>query len=126
MLAAIRRRYPTIRWGHVMARRIQVELEDDITGGPAAETVAFALDGRAYEIDLSAENAQALRDAVAPWVAAARILGARRRVIDLRTGVSRRSADTTAIRAWAVEQGIPVKLRGRISQELRARYDAEH
>ena len=126
MLAAIRRRYPTIRWGHVMARRIQVELEDDITGGPAAETVSFALDGRAYEIDLSAENAQVLRDAFAPWVAAARKVGARRRVIDLRSGAARRSEDTTAIRAWAVEQGIPVKPRGRISQELRARYDAEH
>ena len=128
MLAAIRRRYPTIPWGHVLARRIQFELADDITGGPAAETVAFALDGRAYEIDLSAEHAQALRDALAPWVAAARKVGASRRVIDLRTGASRRSAaaDTAAIRVWAVEQGIPVKPRGRISQEVRARYDAAH
>lgn len=109
-----------------MARRIQVELEDDIIGGPAAETVAFALDGRAYEIDLSAENAQALRDAFAPWVAAARKVGASKRVIDLRARASRRSADTAAIRAWAVEQGIPVSARGRISRELRARYAAEH
>jgi hypothetical protein len=108
-----------------MARRIQVNLEDDIAGGPAAETVAFALDGRAYEIDLSADNAQALRDAFAPWVAAARKVGATRRVIDLRTKGSRRSEDTAAIRAWAVERGIPVNARGRISRDLQARYAAE-
>ena len=109
-----------------MARRIQVDLEDDIAGGPAAETVAFALDGRAYEIDLSAENAQALRDAFAPWVAAARKGGATKLVIDLRTRGSRRSEDPAAIRAWAVEKGIPVSTRGRISSDLRARYLAEH
>lgn len=109
-----------------MARRIQVELEDDIIGGPADETVAFAVDGRAYEIDLSAENAQALRDALAPWVAAARRVGAAKRVIDLRTGAARRSGDSAAIRAWAVENGIPVSARGRISRDVHARYAAEH
>ena len=109
-----------------MARRIQVDLEDDISGGPAAETVAFALDGRAYEIDLSAENAQALRDAFAPWIAAARRVGASKQVIDLRTKKSRRSGDTSAIRAWAIENGIPVSTRGRISMDLRARYEAAH
>jgi hypothetical protein len=109
-----------------MARRIQVDLEDDISGGPAAGTVPFALDGRAYEIDLSAENAQALRDAFAPWIAAARRVGASKQVIDLRTKAPRRSGDTAAIRAWAVENGIPVSARGRISMDLRARYEAAH
>jgi hypothetical protein len=109
-----------------MARRIQVDLEDDISGGPAAGTVPFALDGRAYEIHLSAENAQALRGAFAPWIAAARRVGASKQVIDLRTTKSRRSGDTAAIRAWAIEIGIPVSARGRISMDLRARYEAAH
>jgi hypothetical protein len=109
-----------------MARRIQVHLEDDIIGGPADETVAFALDGRTYEIDLSAENAQALRDAFAPWIAVARKVSASKQVIDLRTKKSRRSGDTSAIRAWAIENGIPVSARGRISMDLRARYEAAH
>ena len=109
-----------------MARRIQVLLEDDLSGGPADETVPFALDGRTYEIDLSAENAQALRDAFAPWIAVARKVGASKQVIDLRAKASRRSGDTSAIRAWAVENGIPVSTRGRISMELRARYEAAH
>jgi hypothetical protein len=109
-----------------MARRMQVDLEDDVSGGPAAETVAFALDGRACEIDLSAENALALRGAFAPWIAAARRVGASKQVIDLRTKKSRRSGDTSAIRAWAIENGIPVSARGRIAMDLRARYEAAH
>ena len=36
-------------------------------------------------------------------------------------------ADTlAAIRAWAVENGIPVSARGRISRDVHARYAAEH
>ena len=36
-----------------MAQRVVVTLSDDIDGGEAAETVAFGLDGKSYEIDLN-------------------------------------------------------------------------
>ncbi len=108
-----------------MARKVQVLLEDDINGGEAAETVAFALDGKAYEIDLSEENATSLRKALAPWIAAGRRASSGR-VVDVRPKAPRRSQDTAAIRRWAQEQGIPVSTRGRISAELRARYEAAH
>jgi hypothetical protein len=49
-----------------------VALVDDLDGGPAAETVHFALDGAGYELDLSAANAAALRAALARYVTAAR------------------------------------------------------
>lgn len=39
-------------------------------GGEAVETVAFGLDGRFYEIDLSAANASRLRDGIADYRAA--------------------------------------------------------
>lgn len=107
-----------------MARKVQVLLEDDITGGQAAETVSFALDGKAYEIDLNEQNAQALRDALAPWIAAGRRAGAR--VPEARTRPQRRAQDTADIRRWAVDNGIPVSARGRISADLRARYEAAH
>jgi hypothetical protein len=45
-----------------MARKTYVELIDDINGDKAEETVSFALDGVAYEIDLTAENAEKLRE----------------------------------------------------------------
>jgi hypothetical protein len=107
-----------------MARKVQVLLEDDINGGEAAETVSFALDGRSYEIDLNARNAQALRDALAPWIAAGRRAGAR--VPEVRHRTARRATDTADIRRWAAENGIPVSSRGRISADLRARYEAAH
>lgn len=111
-----------------MARKVQVLLEDDIDGGEASQTVSFALDGKAYEIDLNDKNAQALRDSLAPWIASGRP----------RTGTptngrgtesrrpARRAQDTADIRRWAAENGIPVSTRGRISADLRARYEAAH
>lgn len=55
-----------------MAQRTRVVLLDDLDGGPAAETVSFALDGVGYEIDLSEEHAAQLRDDLARWVGHAR------------------------------------------------------
>ena len=48
-----------------VAQRVEVVLVDDVDGGPADETVQFALDGVSYEIDLNAANATALREALA-------------------------------------------------------------
>lgn len=48
-----------------MAQKTSVALRDDLTGGKAAATVYFALDGKAYEIDLNKRNAAALRKAIA-------------------------------------------------------------
>jgi hypothetical protein len=50
-----------------MAQKVTVALEDDLDGGPAAETVRFAFDGAAYEIDLSTKNAAAFRKQLAPY-----------------------------------------------------------
>jgi nucleoid-associated protein Lsr2 len=107
-----------------MARKVQVLLEDDIDGGEAAETVSFSLDGRAYEIDLNEANAQSLREVLAPWIAAGRRAGGR--APEGRPRSARRSHDTADIRRWAAENGIPVSSRGRISADLRARYEAAH
>ena len=45
-----------------MARRTIVQLEDDIDGTKADETVTLGFDGATYELDLSDKNAQKLRD----------------------------------------------------------------
>ena len=49
-----------------MAQRVTVELEDDLDGGPADETLRFGLDGSEYEIDLSKRNASTFRRQMAP------------------------------------------------------------
>ncbi len=51
-----------------MAKTVIVKLTDDIDGGDADETIHFALDGKAYEVDLSSANAVKLRDALKPYI----------------------------------------------------------
>ena len=58
-----------------MAKTVIVKLSDDIDGSDADETVRFALDGKTYEIDLSASNASKLRGALRPYIEKARADG---------------------------------------------------
>lgn len=112
-----------------MAQRVQVILEDDLDGGSADETVTFALDGVAYEIDLKSANADKLRGLLAPYVEkgrkqSGRLAGARR---PGRGGAARPSGggapDTAKIRAWAKEQGMEVNDRGRVPSNVREAYE---
>ena len=103
-----------------MATKITVALEDDLEGGPANETVRFAIGGTGYEIDLNKKNARAFRKQLAPFVEHARKAGRGQR--RPRTSTSRqRSSD---IRAWAKQQGIAVSGRGRIPASVVAQYEA--
>ena len=62
-----------------MAQRVEIILIDDLDGvSLAEETVRFALDGTAYEIDLSANHAAELRAHLNAYVGAARRSGGRR------------------------------------------------
>lgn len=54
-----------------MAQRVVVTLSDDIDGSEAAETIAFGLDGKSYEIDLNPANAKKLRKVLEPYLEAA-------------------------------------------------------
>src|SRR5215210_4474734 len=60
------------RDGNPMAQRVNVVLVDDIDGSDAAETVSFGLDGVQYDIDLSAANADKLRESLAGYIGHAR------------------------------------------------------
>jgi len=119
-----------------MARKTVTTLLDDLDGSPGEETVRFGLDGDAYEIDLSGDNAATLREVLAPWVSAGR-------------RISRSGSRTTApaqklaaptwpgtetvrphlardVRAWAIATGHTVPPRGRIPQSLINEYAAAH
>jgi len=105
-----------------MATRIEVALEDDLDGGPADETLLFAIGGTEYEIDLSEKNAKAFRKGLAPFTRHARKAGPGQRHRPARTSAAReRSAD---IRAWAKVNGIPVSDRGRIPASVARQYQA--
>ncbi|MDN5915821.1 MAG: Lsr2 family protein [Pseudonocardia sp.] len=55
-----------------MARVESVQLVDDLDGGVADETVSFSFEGAQWEIDLTDAHAAQLREALAPFVGAAR------------------------------------------------------
>jgi hypothetical protein len=115
-----------------MAKRVIHELIDDINGQAADESIAFALDGVQYQIDLTAKNAAKLRDALAPFIAGGTKVG-RGGVAAIRGRASRGArtparADrevNQAIREWAKSKKIAVSDRGRIRQEIVERYHAE-
>jgi hypothetical protein len=105
-----------------MAQRVTVELEDDLDGGPADETLRFGLGGMDYEIDLSKKNASRFRRQIAPYIEHARKAGRGQRRRPARAASSReRSGD---IRAWAKGQGIAVSERGRIPASVVEQYQA--
>jgi hypothetical protein len=58
-----------------VAQKVTVVLEDDLTGGPADQTIRFAFDGTDYEIDLNAKNAAKFSRQLAPYVEHARRAG---------------------------------------------------
>lgn len=107
-----------------MARKTYVELVDDLSGDKADETVSFALDGVAYEIDLSSENAEKFRAELGAWIDKARRVGGRR----TRGAASgaRSGNDSSKIREWAREAGYEVPDRGRISGTIRKAYEEAH
>ncbi|WP_422756174.1 histone-like nucleoid-structuring protein Lsr2 [Micromonospora sp. WMMD708] len=104
-----------------MARKVITVLTDDLDGGKADRTVEFSLDGAAYTIDLSDENAGVLRKALDAYITAGRRMGrgavesgrpARR---PARPGVSGMDREQNrAIREWATKNGHEISERGRI------------
>jgi len=108
-----------------VAQKIQTLFIDDLDGSEAEGTVRFGLDGAEYEIDLNAEHAQALRDALARYVQAARRAGGGpRRPTRSARGARAGGVDSTEVREWAKAQGMEVKDRGRVPAELVVKFKA--
>ena len=107
-----------------MAQVTTVRLVDDLDGTEADESISFALDGVALEIDLSNAHAAKLRDIFAPYIAAARRADGQRarRPQRMSTGSTAPRADTRPIREWAAANGFTVSARGRISAEVMEAY----
>lgn len=98
-----------------------ITVQDDVDGGPAAETIRFCLDAASYEIDLSARNAAQLRELLSRYVTRARPT-----VLPTPAGDTPDSADavstTARMRAWAVSNGHQVSRVGRLPLEVEHAY----
>jgi hypothetical protein len=111
-----------------VAKQTTVMLVDDLDGSEATEQVEFGVDGRSYEIDLSAANSAKLREALAPFISAARRAGGRRSA-PTPAAPSRPASDRVqnqAFREWAVAQGMKISERGRIPSNVLEAYRTSH
>lgn len=118
-----------------MAQRVQVllvcDMHDDDT--PGTETVAFSVDGTAYQIDVCDKHAKEMRDSFAPYVGNARRGGSANRAPRGRAATgqprTRGGGDrqrTAEIRRWAREQGRQVPDRGRLPASIVEEYEKVH
>ena len=116
-------------------------LVDDLDGSESeVQTRNFAIDGRRFEIDLSEVNAKLMREAMQPFIEAAREVKSRpksRKLADPppppspepqpappSESISRE--ERQRIRAWAEENSIEVAARGRFPKEVVRAYQEAH
>lgn len=99
----------------VMAQKVETVLVDDLDGSEAAGSVSFGVDGRYYEIDLSAANAKELRKQMKAYIGKARAVAP--------PAPRQEAAD---IRRWAKDHGYEVSERGRIHRDVIQAYRNAH
>ena len=86
----------------------------------ALATTIAGTTAKRYEIDLSTQNAQKLRDALEGYISKARKVSARTR----KPSKSFNDVDSSAVRKWAAANEIELSKRGRIPQDVVSQYRA--
>jgi hypothetical protein len=107
-----------------LAQRMQMTFMDDLDGSEAAGTVRFGLAGAEYEIDLSAANAEKLGKAIEPYIAAGRKVRGTMPRRASRASAGSGGPNPAAAPQRAKDQGIAVKDKGRVPDELVVRFRA--
>ncbi len=114
-----------------MALITRVYLVDDLDGSEDdVTTVHFALDGRDFEIDLSARNDERLREKLARFVDAATPVKSPKASSAKRTAkaavASTGRDQAQVIRDWARSNGFEISTRGRISKAIQDAFNSAH
>ena len=112
-----------------MAQRTVIVYYSDLSGAEIDERgvgVRFELDGTAYEIDLAANEHDALRAALAPFVSASRPARTEPTHQPRASSAADRRVEpsASALRQWARENGFDVPTRGRVPELVREAYKA--
>ncbi|WP_371666598.1 Lsr2 family protein [Streptomyces sp. NBC_00289] len=110
-----------------MAQKVITTFVDDLTGEQSQDisTHSILIDGAGVEIDLTDENYEKLLELLNPYLHAdgtRRIRGGTKSKGQPRMPADRK-ADSSAIRAWARENGHEVSDRGRVSASVREAYE---
>lgn len=112
-----------------MAVRYEKRYVDDLDGADIdtddVQSIAFSFDGKDYSIDLRAENADAFREAISPYLdVATRVTAGTKRKSARKSAGTTASGETKAIREWARNNGHTVSDRGRIPTDIVEAYRA--
>lgn len=87
------------------------------------ESVSFAFDGSAYEIDLCGAHSKEIREKLSSFADYARKASTLNRGKRARVSAGRRSGD---VRQWARQHGYEVSERGRIPTKILSDYESAH
>ena len=87
------------------------------------ESVSFAFDGSAYEIDLCGVHSKEIREKLSSFADYARKASTANRGRRARVNSGRRSAE---VRQWARQHGYDVSERGRIPTKIISDYESAH
>ena len=101
-----------------MARKVLIEMSDDLDGSPATQTIRFGFQGVEYELDLNDENAAEMTHWLQNYISHARRVGGQKRPAPRASS----GTDASAVRAWAHENGIDVNKRGRVPADITAKF----
>ncbi|PTT17831.1 hypothetical protein DBR36_10095 [Microbacterium sp. HMWF026] len=111
-----------------MATRHIAQLTDDLDGtvleDGEGKQITFSVDGRAYEIDLSAANAESFYKALSPYVDAARPTSTSGSRGGRQAPRAKSDVDLAAVREWARANGHTVSDRGRVPATIVEAYKA--
>ena len=108
-----------------MAQKVLIQLVDDLDGTASADVtkVEFGLDGVTYEMDLSSDNAERIREVFGEYIPRARRTGGRlNRGAPTRTARSADANEAAVIREWAQQNGLQLAARGRIPGHVVEKY----
>lgn len=101
-----------------MATKHIAQLIDDLDGtvidNGEGKQITFSIGGRAYEIDLSDENADKFYKALTPYVDAARSVNSQTSARSSQSARPKSDLDLGAVREWARANGHTVSDRGRV------------
>jgi Lsr2 len=114
-----------------MAQKTITIRTDDIDGTTSDDhtTVGFAIDGKAYEIDLSPDNASKLREFMSVYAKSGRRIKtapAAAKANGSDAAPAQEGPTTAQVRTWALDQGIDLPPRGRIAKDIFAKYVETH
>lgn len=107
-----------------MARKVQILLESDLSGATEEQgeivTVPFSVEGTSYEIDLTEAEATEFYEFLALYREKARRTGSQRGT----KKTTKVGPDAKTVKAWADSQGLEYPKRGRLPDDLLAKFEA--